>query len=234
MSNIAERLSRAVRNHSRSLSAFQQAMNDRNVPGTSIPAIYRYLRGEITPSVEFLTAAADVLGVRAAWLILGEGGMIEDQSADSYHAFGVAREMVELVFPPFGALPFMLQNAVLQVWAGHLARAVADRRFGSRFSERSPADREDMGRRIGEALSGPFANLGIPTNDVDEFQMNTYILAMTQALAAIIRSDSVATQLFSRRWQQSMEDLFAEPVTPSVADPASTANEGTSNREGVF
>lgn len=48
-------------------------MDEQDVPGASTGAVYRYLKGETVPSVDFLLAAAGVLGVRPAWLLLGEG-----------------------------------------------------------------------------------------------------------------------------------------------------------------
>lgn len=44
-----------------------------------MPAIYRYLRGDATPSLDFLTAAARVLGVRPAWLAFEEGKPTEGE-----------------------------------------------------------------------------------------------------------------------------------------------------------
>ena len=38
-----------------------------------MPALYRYLSDETTPSLAFLREAADILGVRPAWLAFGDG-----------------------------------------------------------------------------------------------------------------------------------------------------------------
>ena len=70
MDTIADRLRSAVDAWG-SVRAFQGQMAERNVPGTSTGAVYRYLNGEVEPPVSFLTAAAAVLGVSPHWLILG-------------------------------------------------------------------------------------------------------------------------------------------------------------------
>jgi transcriptional regulator with XRE-family HTH domain len=54
-------------------------MQGREVGGTSYPAVHRYLKGEVTPSIEFLTAAAQLLGVREAWLMTGQGQSTEEE-----------------------------------------------------------------------------------------------------------------------------------------------------------
>jgi hypothetical protein len=81
MSSIGERLKRALNLRDRSVRAFQKAMEERHAMGSSAPAIYRYLRGEATPTLQFIEAAASWLEVRREWLAFGEGEITEDLEA---------------------------------------------------------------------------------------------------------------------------------------------------------
>jgi transcriptional regulator with XRE-family HTH domain len=43
------------------------------VPGSSRTMIHQYIAGKVEPSLAFVSAAAEILGVREAWLAFGEG-----------------------------------------------------------------------------------------------------------------------------------------------------------------
>ena len=59
------------------IRAFHRDMTKKKVPGSSYAMIHRYLSGKKVPSLEFLEGAADILGVRPAWLICGDGERTE-------------------------------------------------------------------------------------------------------------------------------------------------------------
>lgn len=71
--SVADRLERALEQRDESIRGFQRRMAERDVRGSSYPSVHGYVRGDATPSVEFLRQAADVLGVREEWLVLGKG-----------------------------------------------------------------------------------------------------------------------------------------------------------------
>lgn len=73
MATLSERLNQALERTGMSKRAFITAMARQKAPGSSEPAVYRYLRGENEPSLAFLEIAAEVLGVRVEWLVLGRG-----------------------------------------------------------------------------------------------------------------------------------------------------------------
>ena len=74
MSEIPERLRWALDEHAGiSIREFQRRMDGRGVRGSSYASVHGYLNGESAPSVDFLREAAEVLGVRDAWLVLGRG-----------------------------------------------------------------------------------------------------------------------------------------------------------------
>ena len=67
---IARRLRDVLEARGFSVRQFQLALAEKaEVPGTSVGAVYRYLNAEVTPPVEFLLAAGDVLGVDPQTLI---------------------------------------------------------------------------------------------------------------------------------------------------------------------
>lgn len=92
MDTLAGRLRRAIQirpsqGRRRGVRLFQTEMEERSrareaadgppIPGVTLPSIQSYVRTEdpVEPSLDFLRAAADLLGVRFAWLVAGEGEM---------------------------------------------------------------------------------------------------------------------------------------------------------------
>ena len=74
-SDVSERLKAVIPENG--IRAFHRDMTKKKVPGSSYAMIHRYLSGKKVPSLEFLDGAADVLGVRPAWLICGDGERTE-------------------------------------------------------------------------------------------------------------------------------------------------------------
>ena len=84
------------------LSRARVAAGEKPIPGISYPSIRSYLDGETVPSLEFLYAAAEVFGVRPAYLIMGEGPRTEREvegAAPSIldEAFSEYPELADLV-----------------------------------------------------------------------------------------------------------------------------------------
>ena len=88
--SIATRLQHAIRERDISIREFQRQMAATDADGTSYPAINRALHGRGTPSVRFLEVAADLLNVRRAWLMAGDGDMSEHRAAEAAARFGLA------------------------------------------------------------------------------------------------------------------------------------------------
>ena len=80
--SFADRFEQALKK-AKSIRAFHEEISNSekwgSVPGSSYSMIHRYLRGKATPPVEFIETAAEILGVRAAWLRTGEGGPTEEE-----------------------------------------------------------------------------------------------------------------------------------------------------------
>lgn len=80
---VGIRLQRAMNARGWSPRDLGERLEKKGVRGANHVSIYRYARGERTPSVEFLTAAAEELQVRAQWLADGTPPMSgSDELAD--------------------------------------------------------------------------------------------------------------------------------------------------------
>lgn len=73
MVTVSDRLNEALQIRGRSTRSFQQELAERDVPGASTAAVYRYLKGEAEPSLAFIEAAAEILDLRTPWLAFGIG-----------------------------------------------------------------------------------------------------------------------------------------------------------------
>jgi transcriptional regulator with XRE-family HTH domain len=74
---LADRLRDAIERKGLSIRGFHRAMAAMEVSGSSYPVIHRYLSGTATPPLEFISAAADLLRVREAWLAFEIGPRTE-------------------------------------------------------------------------------------------------------------------------------------------------------------
>lgn len=82
---ISDRLQRALeRAGNRSIRSLESAMRERESDITSYGAIRAYVQGEKLAPLTFLMEAAEELGIRPEWLILGEGEMtpVEEELGD--------------------------------------------------------------------------------------------------------------------------------------------------------
>lgn len=86
MATVAERLQQALHQwnpgtgREPSIRQFQQELEMRSgVRGTTYASVHSYFSGRApSPPLSFLEAAADILGVRAAWLAFDDGEMTEE------------------------------------------------------------------------------------------------------------------------------------------------------------
>ena len=79
METISARLRWAINRTGRSLRDVQQELAKRGVRGSSYASFHGYVTNpDEIPPLELLTAAADVLGVRPAWLAFNEGEPTEE------------------------------------------------------------------------------------------------------------------------------------------------------------
>ncbi len=91
---IADRLLQARRDAGfRSILEFQQALPSE-VRGTSYSSVRSYERGEATPPMEFVQAAARLLGVTESWLRTGKGPQTVGEAEVEGHRERQAKQAV--------------------------------------------------------------------------------------------------------------------------------------------
>lgn len=80
----ATRLDAAIRRWGgpRAVAAFSRAMQERGIRGATRESVHQALGGRREPSLVFVEAAADVLGVTPGWLAFGRGpATVQEEAA---------------------------------------------------------------------------------------------------------------------------------------------------------
>lgn len=95
------------------------------IRGRSYAMIHRYLAGDALPSLEFLSAAAELRGVRLEWLVTGTGARTEAEETAT-QATGLVttdplRDLIQKAAPEL----FLFGDAVLASFSLTLRRLVA-------------------------------------------------------------------------------------------------------------
>ncbi|MCH7564140.1 MAG: hypothetical protein IH968_09980 [Gemmatimonadetes bacterium] len=174
-------------------------------------AIYKYVKGvgDSVPPVEFLQPAAEILGVRFAWLAGNQGAMTDfDEEARleleldaraklSGTAIGGRRwsdELSETLEEATGVhVPAMGHAVVAHHWRKLYALASN--------SETTTVGGDDMLRRLVQAITAPLKTLGVELKHED---LANYIIAVTPAIAH-------AESLRIVREQISVQDVKEAP-----------------------
>lgn len=189
MDTIGTRLRNAIERWG-SIRRFQQEMRKRNVKGSSYPRIHDYLKDKITPTQEFLLAAADLMGVRASWLIDGEGETTIAEAAqervileERYEP--VAEEVEGLIaweFETFPKLPAAARALVWETFQHHNSHALSV----SIWTGEPKLSHRAIARSIGNALRAPLDSLGIDLEDLPVRQIGEYVEFMCHALKMLV------------------------------------------------
>ena len=223
MEDVAARLRRAIEDYwptdRPSVWQFQKVMDrfpELRGRGTSYASIRRYLAGEAEPSITFLERAAEVTRVRPEWLIAGQGGATEGETAamagvseaSENVAEGVslrpgirrrAQEVLSEEFIAFDRLPPLAQGHIWRTYQ----RLLTPMTFRETHEEAATAAEElavPVARRLGQALasvSDAFATefqgrphpAGWSLGALDGLrlgQVEAYVLGVCQAAVALI------------------------------------------------
>lgn len=170
-----------------SINAFHRELHSAGVQGSSYTQIHKYLRGETVPPLEFVVAAAGVLGARIEWLANGTGARpttdFEDES--TYQAvYDLIHGSLADALPGYdGPMDRLAVDAVqglveqyLEVIYPHLET----------IAEHDPAERDDYVGHLCDELAGVFSAPlrilppGIPTPQGE--LLNQYVTHMAVAL----------------------------------------------------
>ena len=181
--SLSDRLNQALQDWKRgeagrSVSSFHRILAERQVPGSSYAMVHRYLRGQWKPSLGFLEAAAEVLGVRQQWLTYGEGPHTAAEAA-------MPASRTVSVSVSLDAVLVTETEAKLLDLAGELGlaelhavrrRLIASCRDGH---QATPNEIEELGDWLGKRVLEPLQRL---ESDLSERQGEDYVRAACHAL----------------------------------------------------
>jgi transcriptional regulator with XRE-family HTH domain len=181
---LAERLQQGLQRRGHTPAELHDAMAERGIPGNSLPAIYRYLRAEVAPSIQFLLATAEWLNIRPAWLITGEGAAATEDEGDP-EVVERAIEEIRSVCPAVQFLSGGVIALVKAVWWRHsesypkrMPLSIADGTLDDFLIERA--------HDIGQALQAPMNELRVESIVWEPGAIDTYVVSLCQALLAVL------------------------------------------------
>ena len=173
--SIADRLRIGLRESRRSIRWLTQMVRERDVRGSSHSSVQSYVSGSANtdPPIEFLRAAAELLGVREAWLISGEGLATEEQEkirlANLFDpklqvtTVGIPRDVQSLYVDLIDALTLAVDGPVPMTL--------------------QPL----MSQQLVHLIHAPLGRCGLPAHgDMTDAALRSYIAAAITALAGIV------------------------------------------------
>ncbi len=93
--SVGDRLRRAIENRGQSVRWLSTTLNAEGVPKSSYSSVFRYVEGEVIPTVAWMQEAARILQVTPAWIAFG--GEHGSYLRERLHAEGAATPVPELV-----------------------------------------------------------------------------------------------------------------------------------------
>ncbi len=216
--SIGTRLRSALKARNVSIRALHKSLQGNGLPGTSYPALHRYLKDQVQPPADFVAAVVTVLRVRPEWLLLGSGPALEEdwereQQRERERA-GMA--LVGRVEDPFGDFHFIgglpLGGEHVR-WAHYNAlRRFARRLYDAGASQQTWAMEDDRRALLAAAarflveVDDAFAKAGSDPEARDP----------SRARSLTFRSDLLLQGSSSSGWQgtwaDAVLDLFARRV----------------------
>lgn len=208
----ADRLKDAiVRSPLKSIRKFHEAIAEKPVPGNSYPVIYRYLKGTAVPPVEFLEAAAEILGVKPAWLAFGTGP--RDDEEERVQRVQAEREEVERPSAFIEAyIEFQQQAGITRHGQKDALQRFVDRLLDADFAE-APWSDHDARRELYKMVLGFLVRVDAVFQEVTELA--------GEHSAGLVQTDSI-----SKGWYVMWSDAIIHAFSLRV--------KGLGERTGEF
>lgn len=218
---ISDRLKQLLAERNWSTRRFQEEVRDRAGEGTrgvSYASVWEYVEGRTDPPLSFLRVAAEVLGVREAWLASGEGPQTDKHAAEAHVASLVGAEVAAEVLgamraafacdsPDEGA--WIETDAFARAALVHAWRRRCDglRWRGDPPASEAPESRDEeavldpmrmrLAREMGAALRGALDALDLDAHRMSQEVREDFVMGMVQAFTAVAlapggRSDAEA------------------------------------------
>jgi hypothetical protein len=219
---LGSRLGQAIQQwRGRGIKAFQQEMKARGVPGSSYPMVHRYLKNAAVPPIPFVTAAAELLGVRASWLTYGDG---EPTDAEQAAAAAVPTDPDERVildairesFPLIDRAEWWDRAAVLRA-ARTLMRFMFDENAILGIEARNLA--HDAGLEVGAALTDAqfwflsADDLDSPVTLAMYLSRATELLNVQVAIARLRQQRRASPDTATQAEEEALQALYWEDET---------------------
>lgn len=206
---FGQRLEREVRAW-RGIRAFHKAMHARKVRGSSLPAIYSYIRGDTSPRPEFLRAAAEVLGVNREWLESGRGvreagaaGAGSTERGPSWaDTWAAGVRGVQETFPKYEYLSYAARSELANAVHAQARTLYYDKQAEAggcrtdRAAEHAYSSDHDpdlyfrAGILVGKAIAAPLELLSIRPTEIPLSDFNDYVMNLATALGALVTREA--------------------------------------------
>lgn len=224
---LHERLKSAVEKHPEySIRGFQKAMEQKDVTGTAYATVHSYLKGDTEPSVGFLRTAAELLGVREEWLILGKGEPSAVEEALRAQAFEDVVEQEGEEVPVRIEMCWSLAN--LPVAARQFFTQVVARYYEAAEDAERELVSEEAQTLVGELARDLDFLLRLPldgqswslrsSSELSPRELETYALTMLQALLVLIPNAEAGDPLADydgsalSEWRKRYDDIDVQMV----------------------
>jgi hypothetical protein len=206
---LGQRLQQALDLAGYRVLAFRDVMKKKlkntGVTGYTHPAIKRYLDDEAEPSLAFLRVAAEVLGVRYPWLVVGQGAMTEEEEVERVTTATItatasavsipkgwkvsggkpSREHLEKILGP--VLPSVMKalklpgSATTAPWVGGLNE------IGRQLPDVEKKNDEDDLHPVANALHAAIDVFGLDVEEMPEDVLSAYIFGVIPGLLVLAR-----------------------------------------------
>lgn len=210
---ISRRLRRALqRQGDRSVRSLEKAMRNRDADIQSYASINGYVKGEKLPPVTFLMEAADELGVRPGWLILGRGEMtaVEEQLSGE-RAAQVLASVSELE-----AWPERAREVFVELFGSYVLQAPDHHDVGD--SETGAKVWADLAQDLVLLTTLPLRSWGFrDLEDLTERERFAYLLSVLNGLLVAVKGKEDGDPL-SDQAESLLPRLRQEGALPKFTD----------------
>jgi hypothetical protein len=159
--------------------------------GTSYQTVLSYFDGRFVPSLEWLSEAAELLGVRLDWLALGGQPQTPEQQQEYAEFFRRVESTIYGVMEEAGVslsdLPATATN-LLSLALDYTARRLRLLNPAIDDTDGLAAWREAAGD-VGRALVAPVMHLQLHTDEWSRTEKSNYVIHMTAALIPLIEAE---------------------------------------------
>lgn len=207
---ISDRLSQLLAERDWSTRRFQEEVRERAGEGTrgvSYASVWEYVEGRTDPPLSFLRVAAQVLGVREAWLSSGQGPQSDKHAAEAHVASlvgaNVATEVLGAIRKGFACgdpedggwieTDAFARAALVHVWRRRCDAVLWRGVPPAAQLSRSPADEQPtvdpsrigLAQEIGTALRSVLDALELDARNMSQEVREDFVMGMVQAITAV-------------------------------------------------